>query len=461
MLQILSPYNQTLIREIPFNNKQDVHRCLDTASALFNDKQKWLVAHERVRVLENLVGLLQEHRTQFIDIAIPEGGKPYRDTVVEMDRAVQGVKLAIQGINSLHGTEIPMGVTASSVNRKAFTTKEPIGVVVVVSAFNHPINLIIHQAITAFASGCPVIIKPALTTPLCALKIQELIIQAGAPASWFQVLVCSNELAEELATDSRVNYLSFIGSSKVGWGLRSKLSVGTRCMLEHGGAAPVIVEDDADLTEVIPSLLKGAFYHAGQVCVSVQRIYTSSGLAIKLANELADQASKLVVGDPMSKNTEVGPLINPKEVDRVAQWVDEAVQSGAQLVCGGKKLSAYCYEPTVLLNPPLDCKVSVNEVFGPVVCIYSSANTEESIHMANALPMSFQAAVFTGSLDKAFSAVQKLNAATVLINDHTAFRVDWMPFGGHDSSGLGVGGIQQSMNDMTRDKLVVIKSKSL
>jgi len=237
------------------------------------------------------------------------------------------------------------------------------------------------------------------------------------------------------------------------------LAPGTRCTLEHGGAAPVIVEPDADFDEMLPALLKGGFYHAGQVCVSVQRVFVHESICESLANQLAEMASNLVVGDPLDENTEVGPLILPREVDRVEEWVNEAVDQGAKLLCGGKRISETCYEPTVLLNPPANVRVSIDEIFGPVVCVYSYSDRDKAIEIANSLDVHFQASVFTKDLDIALDTVKKLNATAVMVNDHTAFRVDWMPFGGRDSSGIGMGGIQYSMHEMTREKLMVIKSK--
>lgn len=461
MLEVRSPYDQSLIKKIPFVGKVEVEKALTTAYDLFKDQSKWIPAHERIAILESTAEIMKSRIEELTKTAAQEGGKPYQDSKVEVLRAINGVKLAAEHISQLKGEQIPMGLTKASENRIAFTTREPIGVVSSISAFNHPLNLIIHQSVTAIATGCPVIIKPALTTPLSCLVFVQILEEAGLPAGWCQAIICENEAAEQLVTDSRVNYFSFIGSAKVGWYLRSKLSEGTRCALEHGGAAPVIVEKDVNLEEILPPLLKGGFYHAGQVCVSVQRIFAQESICKELANQLAEMASKLIVGDQMNEKTEVGPLILPREVDRVEEWVNEAVTAGAKLLCGGRRISDTCYEPTVLLNPPLDVRMSTSEVFGPVVCVYSYADREKVIEIANSLDVHFQASVFTKDLDIALDCVKKLNATAVMVNDHTAFRVDWMPFGGRDSSGIGMGGIQYSMHEMTREKLMVIKSSVL
>lgn len=461
MLKITSPYNFKLIKEIPLMGEKDVEDALEIAYNLSVDRSKWMPAWQRVEILGHVVDIMKDRIEELTNIAAEEGGKPYMDSKVEVLRAINGVKIAMEQIGHISGEQIPMGQTKSSVNRLAFTIREPIGVVASISAFNHPLNLTIHQTVTAIAAGAPVIIKPALTTPLSCLEFVKILKEAGLPEGWCQPIICDNKASEKLATDSRISYLSFIGSAKVGWYLKSKLSPGTHCALEHGGAAPVIVEADADIDDMLPALLKGGFYHAGQVCVSVQRVYVHEDIVDEVSTKLSNLATKLKVGDPLDPETEVGPLILTHEVDRVELWVDEAVKGGGKLLCGGKRISDSCYEPTVILNPPHYANVSTQEIFGPVVCIYSYRKREDAIKLANALPFVFQAAIFTKNLDTALDTVNKLNGTAIMVNDHTAFRVDWMPFGGRGTSGIGIGGIPYSINEMTKEKLVVIKSKLL
>lgn len=460
-IKVNSPFDGSLIKEIPLLNEQEVDEKLARAYSLFQDRSRWLAAHERISILEKTKLLMQGRVEELTKIAASEGGKPYQDSKVEVLRAINGVQLAIEHIGQLKGEQIPMGTTAASINRWAFTMREPIGVVLSISAFNHPLNLAVHQIIPAFAVGAPVIIKPATSTPLSAIELVKIMKEAGLPDDWAEVVLCNRDNAEKMVKDERVNYLSFIGSAEVGWSLRSKLAPGTRCALEHGGSAPVIVEADADLTQTIPALAKGGFYHAGQVCVSVQRVYVHESILEKFTSDLVQSALEMVVGDPLDPKTEIGPLIQEYEVDRVEQWVNEAIAEGAKVICGGKRISNTCYEPTVLLNPKSNSKVSQNEVFGPVVCLYSYNELQDAINASNSLPLAFQSAIFTSNLDVALDAVNQLNASTVMVNDHTAFRVDWMPFGGRDTSGIGTGGITYSMHEMTREKLMVIKSKVL
>jgi acyl-CoA reductase-like NAD-dependent aldehyde dehydrogenase len=460
-IKVTSPFDGSLIKELPLLDEQQVEEKISKAYALFKDRSRWLEPYKRIEILEKTKEIMQSRVEELTKIAAAEGGKPYQDSKVEVLRAINGVQLAIEHIGQMKGEQIPMGTTAASINRWAFTMREPIGVVLSVSAFNHPLNLAVHQVIPAFAVGCPVLIKPATTTPMSAIELVKMLKEAGLPEDWAEVVICNRQNAENLVKDDRVNYLSFIGSAEVGWSLRSKLAPGTRCALEHGGSAPVIVEADADLTKTVPALAKGGFYHAGQVCVSVQRVFVQKQLVEEFSKQLVDQANALKVGDPLDPTTEVGPLIQPYEVDRVEEWVNEAIAEGAKLLCGGTRISDTCYQPTVLLNPAQESKVSQHEVFGPVVCIYSYDDIQEAIDRSNSLPLAFQSAVFTSNIDTAMNAVNQFNASTVTVNDHTAFRVDWMPFGGRDASGIGMGGIPHSMHEMTREKLMVIKSDKI
>jgi acyl-CoA reductase-like NAD-dependent aldehyde dehydrogenase len=309
----------------------------------------------------------------------------------------------------------------------------------------------------AIAVGCPVIVKPAAATPLSCLELIALLREAGLAEPWCQTFVTDdNALAERLATDPSVAFLSFIGSARVGWYLRSKLAPGTRCALEHGGAAPVIVDRSAKLDRIIEPLVKGGYYHAGQVCVSTQRIFVHTDLLADFVERFAARVGSLRVGDPLLAETEVGPLINPREANRVVAWIDEAASAGARVIGGGRR-SETTLIPAILLEPPASAKVSQLEVFGPVTCVYGFEELDQAIDIANALPFAFQASVFSTDIGPAMRAAQRLDASTVLINDHTAFRTDWMPFAGRRQSGYGVGGIPWSMQAMSQEKMLVLR----
>jgi len=355
-----------------------------------------------------------------------------------------------------------MGLNAASSHRLAMTHREPIGVVVAFSAFNHPLNLVVHQVGPAIATGCPVIIKPAETTPLSAFRFLALLREAGLPQAYCQALVVDDlGLAETLARDERVGFLSFIGSARVGWMLRAGLAPGARCALEHGGLAPVILAPDAGLDDALPLLAKAGFYHAGQVCVSVQRVFAHRSIAEQVAERLAALGEAMVIGDPTRADTQVGPLIRPEAVERVALWVEEAIAQGARRLSGATRLSPTTYACTVLLDPPPQARVSTQEIFGPVICVYAYEDLDEALSRANALPFAFQAAVFTRDIDTALHCYRRLDASAVMVNDHTAFRVDWMPFAGLRRSGLGVGGIPYTFREMQVEKLMVLRSGAL
>ena len=457
-VKVLSPYDGHLIKGVDLLDETQVDAAFAKAQAIFDDRSQWLSAVERIAILERAHALFVQRKKEFAKRSAEEGGKPLADSLIEADRAAQGFKIAIEHMSQMTGTQIPMGLTQATENRLAYTFREPVGVVLAISAFNHPINLVVHQVIPAIAVGCPVLIKPASTTPLSCFAMIELLQEAGLPEGWAQVIMCQSAVAEKFVSDPRLRFLSFIGSGKVGWYLRSLLPAGVNCTLEHGGAAPVIVEPDADVEAAIPLLTKGGFYHAGQVCISVQRIFAHEKVAKAVAKGMTKLAEQLVVGDPTDPNTEVGPLISEAEVTRVSEWVDEAVAGGAKVLCGGKALSKTCYAPTILWEPPLDAKVCMEEIFGPVVCINTYSDLNQAVATANALPFSFQSAVFTKALNTALDLIHRLEAKTVLINDHTAFRADWMPFAGRRQSGFGTGGIPYTMHDMTHEKMMIIKS---
>jgi len=456
VLTVNQAYTGAVLAELDMHDGAQVDAMLSTAKALHQGG--CLPAHERIVILQKLSELVANEHEDFARLIANEGGKPIRDARVEVTRAIDGIRIAITEIQNIEGYEVPMDLTAAGAGRTAFTIMEPIGVVVAVSAFNHPLNLSIHQVIPAIATGCPVIIKPASVTPLCALRLAELIKEAGLPEGWVQVALTNRENSEKLVTDPRVGFFSFIGSAKVGWYLKSKLAPGIRCALEHGGVAPLIFDEYADEDGFVQGVVKASMYHSGQVCVSVQRVYVPENRASEMAQKIADVAAKQVVGDAINEDSDLGPLILPKETDRIETWVNEAVEEGAQLITGGKRINKVGYEPTVLLNPSKDSKVSTQEVFGPVVCVYSYQDIEDAIEAANSLDVSFQSAVFSDNVSTAMDVAKKLEASAVIINDYTTFRVDWMPFGGRKHSGYGIGGIGYSMKDMLEHKLLVIKA---
>jgi acyl-CoA reductase-like NAD-dependent aldehyde dehydrogenase len=461
-IRVTAPWDDSLIATVAAIDLTGANQALTTAYAIFRNKEAWLPPSERIAILTKTAEIMSGRAEELAVEAAREGGKPLIDSRVEVARAIDGVRNCVECLRTESGREIPMNLNAASSHRVAMTRREPIGVVVAVSAFNHPLNLIVHQVGPALAAGCPVIVKPAEDTPLSAFRFVGILREAGLPEEFCQVVVVDElVVATQLVTDERVGFFSFIGSAKVGWRLRSKLAPGTRCALEHGGAAPVIIAPDADLDDTLPLLAKGGFYHAGQVCVSVQRVFAHRSIVATVANRLAEQGDAMKIGDPTLSTTDVGPLIRHRETDRVEAWVNEALEKGARLISGGKRLSDSTYACTVLLDPPAEAKVSSMEIFGPVICVYSYESIDAAIDRANSLPYAFQAAVLTRDIDTAMRCYRRLDASAVMINDQTAFRVDWMPFAGLKQSGLAVGGIPYTFAEMQIEKMMVIRSKEL
>ncbi|MEE4193478.1 MAG: aldehyde dehydrogenase family protein [Halieaceae bacterium] len=457
-LSVFNPSSGEEIARLKTDDGPAAAAKLERAWQRYNDRSSWLELHRRIEILERLVGIMQRDEDAYAQLIAAEGGKPLKDARVEAARAIAGVRIAINTISEHRGNVIPLGHQAASAGRLAFTQHFPRGVVLAFSAFNHPLNLIVHQVIPAFATGCPCVVKPAADTPLSCIKLVEAMHEAGVPEDYLAYSIPRDlEVAGEMVRSEHIAFFSFIGSARVGWMLRSKLQPGVRCALEHGGVAPCIVTGSARLELAVPAITKGGFYHAGQVCVSTQRIYVQESLHDILVDMLRESVGELVVGDASDAATDVGPLIRAAEVQRVHEWVEEAVSLGGKLALGGEPLGGNFYQPSILLDPPREARLSSQEVFGPVVCIYPYAELEQALDAANLHPHAFQASVFSENVSTVQAAFQRIHASALMINDHTAFRDDAMPFAGLDASGLGVGGIPYTIEDMQFEKMLVLK----
>ena len=461
-VDLYSPWDLKKIAKIECINKDNVDQILDVSNNAFLNRQKFLSKIERIKILKKSKNLLLKNSKKFAEIIAFEGGKPLKDSKIEVARAINGIELCAEALKKSHGTEIPMNLNNASSNKIAFTRKFPIGPVLAISAFNHPLNLIIHQVCPAVAAGCPIIIKPALDTPATCYEFIKLLMEAGLPKEFCQMININNHaITHKLVSDPRISFFSFIGSAKVGWKLKSMLSPGTKCAMEHGGVGSVIIDKGTNLKKILPSILRGAFYHAGQVCVSIQKVIIHKDLVDQFTSMLRDSVKKVKIGDPRDINTDVGPLIRPSEVTRVDKVVKKAIKDGAELICGGAIKSKTTYECTVLKDPKETSEISKCEIFGPVLSIYSYSLIDDAISMANHKEYSFQSSIYTKNIDVAMLCFERLEAKSVFVNEQTAFRVDWMPFGGIKNSGEGVGGIEYSFSDLLYDKLMIIDSKNI
>ncbi|GAB5382473.1 MAG: aldehyde dehydrogenase family protein [Aliiglaciecola sp.] len=452
-LRVSNPSNGNILETITCDTAENIEFKVQRTTK----KKKTLPPAKRIAVLSNLLMKMQSNRAQMANLIALEGGKPLKDAIVEAERAAFSVQLAIAFLLTNCSQTHPINTATSSQHHSISSEHFPIGPVIAVSAFNHPLNLVTHQVISAFAAGCPCIIKPAADTPLSCIQLVKLFHEAGASPEWVDYVITNdNSLAEKLVTDPRFAFFSFIGSAKVGWYLRSKLPPGTRCALEHGGVAPAFVDDSANIDTSVETLVKGAFYHAGQVCVSTQRIYIHQSRFEEFSEKFADIAETLIVGDATSLDVDVGPLIRPGEVDRVENWVEEAVSSGASILAGGKRMGDRYFLPTVLVNAPPEAKVNSQEVFGPVCSLLSYEHLEEPIAHINQENFAFHSAIFSNNHKNIETLYHQLNTGCLMVNEHTAFRHDAMTFSGLGGSGLGKGGIPASIEHMQVEKLKII-----
>lgn len=457
-IDILSPNDDRHLTLVQIATEKDLHTLLEMTKKI-QERVSQLKPFERARILRKAASELERQHEFLAFVIASEGGKPLKDARIEVGRAISTLELCAEETLRLPGEVIPMERTAEGKDHLAFTIRDPIGPVLAISAFNHPLNLIAHQAGCAFASGCSVVLKPASATPISAYFLLKAFEAAGIPSGALRVVNTEVSLVSKLVSSTEFAFLSFVGSAKVGWELRKQISPGTRIALEHGGQAPAIVRADAEISKAVVSLLKGAFYHAGQVCISTQGIFVHHSRFDEFVTRFKAAASNLITGSATNEETDVGPLIRPSEVERLLKWIKEAESAGANVALGNKVsgLKNQFLNPTILLNVPRECSLMKEEAFGPVVCINSYQNEEELLHFLNEKDYIFEAALFTQDISKAMRIATDMASMTVVINNHTAFRVDQMPFGGHKKAGLGIGGVKYAIEELTRIKQIIIK----
>ncbi len=456
---IQSPYSGEILAEVEQGDADVLEQALKNAEHSFHAVMKKMPAYKRAEILYAVSRMIKENQKDLALTIAQEGGKPLKDAYIEVARAINTVKMCGDTALELNGEQMTMDRASGTENHLAFTIREPIGPVLAISAFNHPVNLVCHQIASAFAAGNSVIMKPSSQTPISCLKIAEFFYSAGLDASALSVVTASGKDIDVIIGDERIKFVNFIGGEDVGWELQKKIAPGTKLALEHGGTGTAIVHKTADLKIAVPSIIRAGFYHAGQVCVSTQIVYIHESIYEKAVSLLSAGVENLITGDPTLPETDVGPLIHQKEVERIDSLVKEAVTQGARLVCGGKVLSNNCYAPTILTDTKKTMKVISCEIFGPIVCVEKYRQMSEVIQEMNKSPYSFQSAMYSQDIDAALTAAREIQCTAFMINESTAFRVDWMPFGGSKRSGLGLSGTRTAVLDMTEQKLIVIKHK--
>jgi acyl-CoA reductase-like NAD-dependent aldehyde dehydrogenase len=382
-----------------------------------------------------------------------EAGKPIRTARAEAGRCVDTLTFSAAEARKLTGEMIPMDASASGFGRLSFALRVPIGVVAAITPFNFPLNLVAHKLAPAIAAGCPVVLKPASSTPFSSIMLVELLIEAGMPEDWVSVVTGSGEdVGEPLITNPIPALVTFTGSPAVGWRIPS-MAPRKKISLELGSNSPLIVEPDADLDLVASKVRVAGFSHAGQSCISTQRILVQERVHDRFVDALSEAIGSLVVGDPLDEATDVGPLITPEETQRVLDWIDTAVADGATLAAGGE-LKDGLLVPTVVDNVPLDVDLCAKEVFGPVVVVIPYSTFDEALEIADTGAYGLHAGIFTNDLPKALKAVKKLNFGGVLINEVPTYRADQQPYGGVKDSGNTREGPAYAVQEMTQLKFV-------
>ncbi len=454
-LDVIDKYTGETIGVVPVASREAVDRAIAAAHAAF---PAWArtPAHRRFRILEKASQLLAKHQDEIAATICREAGKAWKYSVGEVARAVETFQFSAEEAKRIHGETVPMDASTAGEGRVGFYLRCPVGVVSAITPFNFPLNLVAHKVGPALAAGCTIVLKPASTTPLTAIRLAEILEESGVPAGVFNVVVGSGgTVGELLTTDPRVSKISFTGSPPVGDSIVRKAGL-KKVTMELGNNSGTIVEPDADLGAAVPRCVVSAFANSGQVCISLQRLYVHRSIAAEFTKRLVEATARLKVGNPLDKDCDVGPMIDEAEAKRAESWIKEAVAEGAKVLIGGKR-EGRVLQPTVLANARPEMKVMCQEAFAPLVSLYEYDTFEDAVRMVEESPYGLQAGIYTNDLRKAFHAVDRINVGGVMINDTSIFRVDHMPYGGNKLSGLGREGVRFAVEEMTTIKMVMIK----
>ena len=457
--EIKSPHNDEVVGVINIPSLKEAKEAIDGAEKAF-EKFKESPSYERRDVLKRIAEGIEKRKEEFARILVEEGGKPLKTARVEVSRAITTFTVGSEEASRFAGGEvIPIDIFPGSEERFGAVRRFPLGIVMGISPFNFPLNLVAHKVAPSIASSNVMILKPASQTPLSALTLGEVVTEAGLLPGALNIIPLPGSQIEPVIEDERIRKISFTGSDEIGWGLMSKFAK-KKVTLELGGnAATVIDQDPPDIDFAASRNAWGAFYQAGQSCISVQRIYAHEKIFDKFVDKFISATKALKVGDPMLEDTDVGPVIDNDSADRIMKWIEEALDSGARLLTGGNR-DGRLIEPTTLTNVPPTCNVSCNEVFGPVVHIERYKDFDEVLKWVNDTRYGLQAAVFTKDVKKAFKAYNALNVGGVIVNDYPSFRVENMPYGGVKDSGVGREGLKYAIEEMTELKLMVVNLKN-
>ncbi|MCS1392524.1 aldehyde dehydrogenase family protein [Lysinibacillus boronitolerans] len=453
--ELASPYNGEVIAHVAKASIQDVEKAIEGAQQAFQSFKK-TTAYERAEILYKVVDKMRQRKEELAEILALEAGKPIVAGLAEIDRTIATYQFAAEGAKQSKGETVPMDAAPGAGDRIGWTKREPLGVVSAITPFNFPFNLVAHKLGPAFAVGNTVVLKPATQTPLSAIVMAEIFREAGLPDGALQIVTGSGgELSDTLVTHPYVKKVTFTGSGKVGLKIKEKIGL-RKVTLELGSNAAVIVEPSTPINKIINRCVSGAFNFAGQVCISLQRIYVHSSIIDEFTKAFVAETEKLIVGDPLDKTTDVSAMINPNEVERIKEWIEEAQEQGAKIATGGV-FTERTLTPTVMTNVTADMKIVCQETFAPIVSIVSYETLDDAIRLVNESDLGLNAGIYTNILSDALYAADELQAGAVIINDIPTFRVDNMPYGGVKMSGYGREGIKWALEEMTDMKFISMK----
>jgi len=451
-INVYDPFDNSLIGTVPKASKEDVLAAIETAVKGFKISKN-LKVYERADILFRTAEYVEKNLEDFAVTIAREGSKTIKEARKEARRCVNTLRVSAEESKRILGETIPYDSFPGGENRVGYYYRFPIGVILAITPFNDPLNLVAHKLGPAIAAGNSVILKPASVTPLSAIKLAQAFFESGLPAECLQVITGNgNEIGPMLVKDERIRMVSFTGGLEAGKEVAAMAGI-KKIGMELGSNSPVIVWKDADIDYAVESCVSGAFWAAGQNCIGVQRIYIHDSIYENFRNKFVEKTLKYKIGNKLNEDTDMGPMITEKEAIRVEKWVKEAVEAGARCLCGGKRTGALM-EPTVLENVPETARIHYDEVFGPAVNLYKVNAIDEAIEKSNSLNYGLLAGIFTSDINIALKAAYDLDCGGVMINESTDYRLDSMPFGGIKNSGLGREGIKFSLQEMTEPKVV-------
>lgn len=454
-LKVTDKYSGEIAYEVPLATPDVLDQAI-TAAVEATDAMRKMTVYERQAVLEHCIKRFTERQDELAEALCIEAGKPINDAKGEVGRLIDTFKIAAEETPRMLGETLPLDISPRAKGYRGMTQRVPIGPCAFISPFNFPLNLAAHKVAPAIAAGCPFVLKPASMTPIGALVIGEILAETNLPKGAFSILPCRRDSADLLTEDDRLKLLSFTGSPDVGWKLKARAGK-KPVILELGGNAACVVDNDWDLDDAVARVIIGAFYQSGQSCIGVQRLFVHSDVYDTFKEKLLVKTNALKSGDPKDPETFIGPMISEDEAKRLHGWITDAKDRGATLLCGGQR-DGNMLQATVMENVPRDCELSAEEAFGPVAILEPFDDFDAVLKRVNDSRFGLQAGIFTRDIYKAQQAWDELEVGGVVIGDVPSWRVDHMPYGGVKDSGLGREGIRWAMEDMTELRLMVVRT---